>query len=243
MMVHYVLYDLHTVLLCFVLLGLHCHVCGICVINSPISFRAPLLTLAHWASCQIHKIAYCALPHIHHGTRVTQVPWRMPGSLTTGFLWSRWRGIRSRHSRRLCNPQFHVSGKRPMAWLTKCQYSNPAGCGQKTIKRHQAFNDAASHWKEIYTLCLIATWWIESCRTFTASHDDDKSLGVIILDFLFLAGLGIWDQWVSKMCVMALSVCTCLNLIEWQILCLSFNIFERWILVVVFILEGCRVQR
>ena len=54
-------------------------------------------------------------PDIHHGTCVTHVPWCMPGSLTSGFLWSRWRGKRSRHSRRMRNPQFYVSGKRPMA--------------------------------------------------------------------------------------------------------------------------------
>ena len=32
--------------------------------------------------------------------------------LTCGFLWSRWRGKRSRHSRRMRNPQFCVSSKR-----------------------------------------------------------------------------------------------------------------------------------
>ena len=36
-------------------------------------------------------------------------------SLTSGFLWSRWRGKRSRHSRRMHNPQFSVSDKRPIA--------------------------------------------------------------------------------------------------------------------------------
>ena len=40
--------------------------------------------------------------------------WRMPGSLTSGFLWSRWRGKRSRHSRRMRNPQIYVAGMRPM---------------------------------------------------------------------------------------------------------------------------------
>ena len=34
-------------------------------------------------------------PDMHHGTCVTHVPWCMPGSLTSGFLWSRWRGKRS----------------------------------------------------------------------------------------------------------------------------------------------------
>ena len=56
-------------------------------------------------------------PDMHHGTCVTHVPWCMPGSLTSRFLWSLWRGKRSRHSRRMCNPQFYVSGKRPMSRL------------------------------------------------------------------------------------------------------------------------------
>ena len=30
-------------------------------------------------------------PDMHHGTCVTHVPWCMSGSLTSGFLWSRWR--------------------------------------------------------------------------------------------------------------------------------------------------------
>ena len=56
-------------------------------------------------------------PDMHHGTCGTHVPWCMPGSLTSGFLWSRWRGKRSRHSRRMRNPPFYVSGKRPMGCI------------------------------------------------------------------------------------------------------------------------------
>ena len=41
----------------------------------------------------------------------------MPGSLTNGSLWNRWRGTRSRHSRRMRNPQFYVSCKRPIALI------------------------------------------------------------------------------------------------------------------------------
>ena len=52
---------------------------------------------------------------MHHGTCVTHVPWCMPESLTSSFLGNRWREIRFRHSRRMHNPQFCVSGKRPMA--------------------------------------------------------------------------------------------------------------------------------
>ena len=53
-------------------------------------------------------------PVMHHGTRVTHVSWCMPGLPTSGYLRSRWREKRSRHSRRMRNPQFWVSGKRPM---------------------------------------------------------------------------------------------------------------------------------
>ena len=82
--------------------------------------------LSSWASYLIRKIAGCACagnagnvfpaprvgdPEIHHGTCVTHVPWCMPVSLTSGFIWSRWRG---KHSRHMHNLQLYVSGKRPM---------------------------------------------------------------------------------------------------------------------------------
>ena len=61
-------------------------------------------------------------------TCITARAWRrcIPGSLTSGFLWSRWRGKRSRHSRRIRNPQFYVSGNKPMkitpqTWLWQIQ--------------------------------------------------------------------------------------------------------------------------
>ena len=66
--------------------------------------------------------------HMHHGTCVTHVPWCMPGSPTSVFLWSRWRGKRSRHSPHMRNPQFYVSGKRPMplvAPFTNMEYLWP----------------------------------------------------------------------------------------------------------------------
>ena len=53
-------------------------------------------------------------PVMHHGTCVTHEPWCMPESQTSGFLWGRWRGKRSRHSQRMRHTQFYVSGKRPM---------------------------------------------------------------------------------------------------------------------------------
>ena len=53
-------------------------------------------------------------PDMHHGTCFTHVPWCMSGSLTSGFLWSRWWGKRSRHSWRMRNTQCCVFGKRLM---------------------------------------------------------------------------------------------------------------------------------
>ena len=58
---------------------------------------------------------------VYRGTCVTHVPRCMPGSLTSGFIWSRWRGKRSRHSRCMRNPQFYVSGE---AHYVKTRVSN-----------------------------------------------------------------------------------------------------------------------
>ena len=52
-------------------------------------------------------------PGMHHGKCVTHEPWCMPGSLISGFLRNRWRGKRYQHFRRMRNPQFYVSVKRP----------------------------------------------------------------------------------------------------------------------------------
>ena len=50
-------------------------------------------------------------PGMHHGTCVRHVPLCMSASLTRGDG-----GKRSQHSRRMRNPQFCISGKRPI-WL------------------------------------------------------------------------------------------------------------------------------
>ena len=60
-------------------------------------------------------------PDTHHGTCMTHVPGCMPESLTSGILCSWWRGKRSRHSRRMRNPQFYISGKRPMGMIISLQ--------------------------------------------------------------------------------------------------------------------------
>ena len=58
-------------------------------------------------------------PDMHHGTCVTHMPWCMPASLTSGFLWIRWGVKRSRHSRRMRNPQFDVSCMMPMVLILR----------------------------------------------------------------------------------------------------------------------------
>ena len=51
---------------------------------------------------------------MHHGTCVTHVPWCIPGSLTSGFLWNLWRGKRyTGIPGRMYNPQFYILAKGP----------------------------------------------------------------------------------------------------------------------------------
>ena len=59
-------------------------------------------------------------PGMHHGTCVTHVPW-----CNVGIANTRWRGKRSRHSRRMRNPQFCASGKRPIKLHTLCACATP----------------------------------------------------------------------------------------------------------------------
>ena len=70
---------------------------------------------------------------MHHDTCVTPVPWCMSGSLTGG-----WRGKRTRHPWRMRNPQFYLSGKRPMSgiWYTTW---NESIHRQKLLVRNRMF--------------------------------------------------------------------------------------------------------
>ena len=62
----------------------------------------------------LHRTPLSSDPGIHHGMFVTHVPWCMSGSLTRGGG-----GKRILHSRRMRNPQFCASGKRPMASMER----------------------------------------------------------------------------------------------------------------------------
>ena len=63
-------------------------------------------------------------------------PWCMPWSLTSGFLWSQWRGIRSRHSQPIRNSQLYVSGKRPMYW---CPFFQMSRDSEEAVKKEVCF--------------------------------------------------------------------------------------------------------
>ena len=90
-----------------------------------------------WASCKIRKIAGAHAPgmpgtfsppprvsdpDMHHGTCVTHVPWCMPGSLTSGFLWSRRWGKTFPAFPAHAQSTFCVSGKRPMTLPRRLDY-------------------------------------------------------------------------------------------------------------------------
>ena len=62
-----------------------------------------------------YKSPQVSNPDMHHGTCIMHMQWCMPGSLTSGFLWSRCWGKRSWHSRHIRNPQIYLFGKRPIA--------------------------------------------------------------------------------------------------------------------------------
>ena len=77
-------------------------------------------------------------PYMHHGTCVTHVSWCMSGSLTSGFLWSRWRGKRSRHPRRISNPQFTCLVRGPWwSHIAACNLVNIASCNGLLSQGHK----------------------------------------------------------------------------------------------------------
>ena len=100
----------------------HCSYISVPSSSSLVSDNGPIARYVKWRIAHAPGMpgAFSPPPPVsdldkHQGTCVTHVPWCMSVALTSGFLWSRWPGKRSRHSRRMRNPQFYVSGKRPMA--------------------------------------------------------------------------------------------------------------------------------
>ena len=114
-------------------------------------------------------------PDMHHGTCVTDVSWCMLGSSTGGFLWSRWRGKRSRYSRRMRNPQFQVSGKRPIS-CTHVHFGNGP------------FNPTAEGYFMIQcygTLLLFVLWWYLGQISLSRYLYMDTSESLLVIDCMF----------------------------------------------------------
>ena len=115
---------------------------------------------------QLQRIPLVSNPGMHHGTCVTHVPWCMSGSLTRCG-----RGKRSRHSRRMRNPQLCVSGKRPIVMCH--QTSTPRLVGSfRRVRFLVTMNAWAS--RKIYTMWsnLHITENCNICRFYqTNAHD------------------------------------------------------------------------
>ena len=125
-------------------------------------------------------------PDMHHGTCVAHVPWSMTGSLTNGFRWSRWRGKRSRHSRRMRNPQLYVFGKRPISKnLIKIYIASvlqapmiPGKLGwsielQVIVMHLESINALIDRYTHVINDCwLISPWtkWQSFCRQYCQKH-------------------------------------------------------------------------
>ena len=83
--------------------------------------------------------------HMHHATCDTHVPWCMPGSLTSGLLWSRWQRRHSRNSWRMRNPQLYISCKRHVPYLL---------CSDCIMPFHLIFMQ-----KFLATICYAQDMW------------------------------------------------------------------------------------
>ena len=89
-------------------------------------------------------------PAMRHGTCGTHVPVCMSASLTSGFLWSRWRGKRSPHSRRMRNTIL-LFGKRPMSFTNRLVLKIQPRYGLKGHIRH------TTGWMLLWN---SLSWWL-----------------------------------------------------------------------------------
>ena len=132
-------------------------------------------------------------PDMHHGTSVTLVPWCMPGSLASGFLWRQWWIRRSRHSRRMPNRQFYISGKRPMRQWFPSQKEATAGKPKyrkvSNISRTLVGNKIVDHSDVVGaspvgaapTTSSFSTWHLapsQSTKTAARQYENHLSVGI-----------------------------------------------------------------
>ena len=129
-------------------------------------------------------------PDMHHGTCVTHVPWCKPGSLTSGFLWSRRREKRSRHSRCIRNPRFYVSGNRHMR-------------ESENLRMFQILADAdsAAAWAVLNASLFSRLWSPNAVRNHTRDWTGKGILCILLQHctsthrpHIFAVGLSTWPS-------------------------------------------------
>ena len=102
-----------------------------------------------WASWQIRKISGCTCAG---------------NAGKVFFLWRRWRGKRSRHSRRMRNPQFYVSGKSPYMRVTCLHHMRGVSYGRTVwlIRVYHLHLFSIRYWngENIGVQCCRITWAI-----------------------------------------------------------------------------------
>ena len=91
------------------------HTCTYTDVHAHTYIHGPLTRCVKWRVAHAPGMPGTFLPH-----RIQTKPLVSDHSMHFGIVNPRWRGKRSRHSRRMRNPRFYVSGKRPMyvsAWI------------------------------------------------------------------------------------------------------------------------------
>ena len=73
--------------------------------------------------------------------------------LISGCFWNRWWGKRSRHSWRMHNLQFYVSGKRPIGWVARA-------CCKMSL------NSLILHWS-IVAFVYMVVWLIDDYHSWS----------------------------------------------------------------------------
>ena len=146
---------------------------------------------------RLHRKQPVSDPGMHHGTCVTHVLWCMSGLLSR----PQWRGKHYRHPRRMRNPQFCVSGKRPMVlniqdeWvhLLNEEWLQMIACAISILKNFGdadicLFHGINSTRQEIITNelwnCCVVMWeyvWCRLCGIFIRSVDKIESHREIFL--------------------------------------------------------------
>ena len=99
-----------------------------CATGSTVSYRYDSFSAANGPLIKYVKLRLAHAPGMPETfspslTSKETASWPSRAVMHVGIANSQWRGKRSRHSRSMRNPQFYVSGKRPILWNCHCDIS------------------------------------------------------------------------------------------------------------------------